>query len=169
MRERHPFVDALYGLSQRGDRAALAELRKSFIRPMAALPWVAPFLARDAPPWDEAAFVLVAGLYAINPRAGNRTLAERLRTLSDTSDSVALRFRALLDADPQELGNHLRHAVSLVGSKELSVDYDDLLRAVRAWGREDKRAQRAWARDFWGAARPADDNDSDRDHEVNPS
>ncbi len=158
MKDIHPFVRSLYRLEEEGDRAALAELRRSFLRPMAALPWVVPYLPRDAPPWDEEAFALVAGLFALNPRPGARTLASCLRALSDTSDSVALRFRALLDSDRAELGHHLRHAVTLVGSQEHAVDYDDLLRAVRAWGRDDKRAQRAWARDFWASA-PDDDKE----------
>jgi CRISPR system Cascade subunit CasB len=62
---------------------------------------------------------------------------------------VQLRFRALLDADPEDLPNHLRHAVTLVRSRDLAIDYDELLQAVRWWGSENKNRQRRWAREFW--------------------
>ena len=154
MKETHPFVQRLYDLAARKDRAALAELRRSFANPLAALPYVVPFLAKDATRRDEAALSLVAGLFALHPEHGSTSLAKALSLLAKDSDSVALRFRALLDADAEDLPTHLRHAVSLVKSRDLAIDYDDLLAAVRWWGSENKNRQRAWARDFWGATEP---------------
>jgi len=152
MKEVHPLVQFLYGLADRDDRAALAELRRSFAKPTAALPYVVPYLRRDASLWEEHALTLVAGLFALHPSQGRQSLATALHKLANESDSVALRFRALLDADAEDLDVHLRHAVSLVRSKDEAIDFDDLARAVLSWRRDDKRAQRAWARDFWGRA-----------------
>ena len=158
MRENHPFVEHLYRLAAREDRAALAELRRSFTAPLAAMPHVVPFLARDASERDERALALVGGLFALHPAHAERSLAEALRVLAMTSDSVALRFRALLDAEAEDLGVHLRHAIALARSHDLAIDYDDLLSTVRFWGDPEKRRQRAWARTFWATRH--DDSDA---------
>lgn len=150
MRETHPFVQRLYDLAAREDRATLAELRRSFANPIAALPYVVPFLRRDASRREEDALVLVAGLFALHPARGNLTLARAMRICAEKSDSVSLRFQALLDSDAEDLATHLRHAVTLVRSKDLAIDYDDLLHTVRWWGSEDRNRQRRWAREFWG-------------------
>jgi CRISPR system Cascade subunit CasB len=150
VKECHPFVQHLYDLAAREDRAALAELRRGFSNPLAALPYVVPFLRKDASRREEEALSLVASLFALYPTPGHMSLAKALALCAKESDSIELRFRALLDSDPEDLPTHLRHAVSLVRSKDLAVDYDDLLRAIRWWNREDKDRQRAWARDYWG-------------------
>jgi CRISPR system Cascade subunit CasB len=152
MKEMHPFVQRLYDLAAREDRAALAELRRSFANPLAALPYVVPFLRRDASRREEDAFVLVAGLFAIHPMRGNLSLARAMRICAERSDSVSLRFLALLDSDAEDLATHLRHGVTLVRSMELALDYDDLLQTVRWWSSEDRSRQRRWAREFWGTA-----------------
>lgn len=151
MNDVHPFVQRLYDLAAHEDRAALAELRRSFGNPLAALPYVVPFLRQNATRREEDAFVLLAGLFALHPLRGTQTLGRAMKVCAEESDSVQLRFRALLDSDSEDLPTHLRHAVSLVRSKDLTIDYDDLLKAVRRWDSEDKNRQRRWARDFWGA------------------
>lgn len=151
MTELHPFVRRLYRLAEDEDRAALAELRRGFLNPLAPLPYVVPYLRRDATRWEEEALSLVGGLFAIHRKPGRLSLASALAIVARESESVALRFRALLDSAPEDLGVHLRHAVSLVASRDLGVDYDDLLKTVRGWPHEDRWAQRAWARDFWDA------------------
>jgi CRISPR type I-E-associated protein CasB/Cse2 len=149
VKEDHPFVRSLYELARRGDRAALAALRRGLTQPLAAMPYVVPYLSKEASERDERALVLVGGLFALHPAAGERTLAGALRALAEQSDSVALRFRALLDCDAEDLAVHLRHAVALARSQDLPIDWNDLYRAARSWGDPKKRAQRAWARDFW--------------------
>jgi CRISPR type I-E-associated protein CasB/Cse2 len=158
--KEHPFIRSLYALAQRKDRAALAELRRSVTSPLSAMPYVVPFLAKDASDRDERAFALVGALFALHPEPGSSTLADALRRLAEKSESVALRFRALLDAEPEDLPVHLRHAVALARSQEIPLDYDDLLRAVRFWGDPDKPRQRAWARDFF-APRHEDSDEKD--------
>jgi CRISPR system Cascade subunit CasB len=162
--EPHPFIRRLHELAHEEDRAALAALRRGFTHPLAAMPYVAPYLRRDAPRREEDALVLVGALFGLHPTRAGVSLATALRRLSDSSDSVALRFRALLDADAEDVPTHLRHAISLVRAHDIPIDYDDLLRAVLAWSRDDRRAQRAWARHFWGAA--ADDAPADAETET---
>lgn len=153
MRKAHPFVQRLYELAARKDRAALAELRRSLANPLAALPYVVPFLRREATRGEEDMLVIVAGLFSLHPVGGSLSLARAMRICAEASNSVSIRFQALLDSDADDLPTHLRHAVTLVRTKYLTIDYDDLLRTVRSWSGEDKPRQRRWAREFWGATR----------------
>ncbi len=159
----HAFIESLYARAQRRDRAALANLRRGLGDPLAALPYVVPFLAADAPRSEEDALVAVAGLFALHPQPGPMTLAQALRLLRPDSDSIEQRFRALIDSDPEDLPTHLRHAVGLARSRDLGLDYEDLLWTILAWGREDQRRQRAWARDFWGRREPVDAHENEEE------
>jgi CRISPR type I-E-associated protein CasB/Cse2 len=80
------------------------------------------------------------------------SLPASLRILAKTSDSVELRFRALLSASRPDLGEHLRHAVTLVASHGLAIDWRDLHAAVQYWDHSSDRTRRQWARDFWSYA-----------------
>jgi CRISPR system Cascade subunit CasB len=148
-----PLVDRLEELAARQDRAALARLRASLQqdRKFEGLAIVLPFVARHkaSPDQSEDDALLVAGLFALYPESGHTKLPTALRLLSQTSDSVELRFRALLAADRVDLGPHLRHAVGLVASQASALDWRDLHRTVRFWDHPSNSSRRAWARAFW--------------------
>ena len=59
----------------------------------------------------------------------------------------------LLSAHPDDLGDYLRQAVSLLKSKDVPVNWQRLLKDVLAWKRRDERprlkVQKRWARNFW--------------------
>jgi CRISPR system Cascade subunit CasB len=148
-----PLVDRLEQLASRQDRAVLARLRASLQedRKLEGLAIVLPFVSRRAVSPDSAEddALLVAGLFALHPESGQTKLPTALRLLSRTSDSVELRFRALLAADKVDLGSHLRYAVSLVASHGFALDWRDLHRTVRFWDHPSNRSRRRWARAFW--------------------
>lgn len=153
-------VDHLEALAVREDRATLALLRASLGdgRTLDALGVVLPFVTSD-PRWrtraeDDA--MLLAGLFALHPESGGRSLPTALAEIARTSESVELRFRALLGANRADLPTHLRHAVALAASHKHPVDWRDLHRAIRCWEHEDDIARRQWARDFWNAAESAE-------------
>ena len=102
----HPFIDYLYDLAKRNDRAALAELRRGFLSPIAPLRYVVPFLKPDASRREESALCLVGQLFGLHPTPGGLRLAQALRLLATKSESVELRFRALLDCDAEDLDTH---------------------------------------------------------------
>lgn len=159
-----------------GARATLAILRRAVgQRPgesADAARFVWAFLPRDAPQWqvdeDEAAFHLIAGLFALHPHpwleadtaAGARNLGASFACLRAAveqrrgGESVERRFVALLNSHEDDLPKHLRQAVSLLRSDEIPVDWLRLLRDIRRWDREDRWVQRRWAQAFWGAAAP---------------
>jgi CRISPR system Cascade subunit CasB len=153
---KHELIVMLERLHAADDRAAFAALRRG-LNPGAeatVYPYVAPFFPRDPSPRVERAYVLVAGLFALHPSSGGVTIGHALRRIRDAagSGSIEQRFVALLDAPAEDLGEHLRHAVMLARSKEIPLDWNDLLRAVLAWDYDDRRPQRRWAHDFWNNA-----------------
>ena len=65
-------------------------------------------------------------------------------------ESVDRRFTVLLGANREDLPQHLRHAVSLLKSKDVPVDWARLLDDLKWWDDDDRRVQRRWAKAFWG-------------------
>ncbi len=151
-------VDHLETIAARQDRATLARLRRS-LHPEHALdglPVVLPYVPHEGPAEDDA--LLLAGLFALHPESGPISLATALGVAARTSDSVELRFRALLSAGRPDLPTHLRHAVMLVATEGLSLDWRDLHTAIRFWDHPADRARRRWARDFWTPSDPDEPN-----------
>lgn len=155
------FVKYLEDLERTEDRAALAALRRSLGKSpgeaVEAHRYVLPFNPQFR---EEPAYYLVAGLYALHPanwRKGEDDQQQtnfgasfaRLKSKID-SDSTEKRFVALLDCHEDDLGEHLRHAVSLLRSKEVPVDWGRLLKDLINWNHPDRFVQRSWARAFWG-------------------
>lgn len=152
--ERHdPLVDHLEDLAARQDRSAFARLRASLnpSRALEGLAVILPFVSRETRfvKRSEDDALLLASLFALHPEAGHTPLPKALRALAQTSDSVELRFRAMLDVDKEDLAPHLRHAVSLVAGHGIALDWRNLHAAIRFWDHPSNRTRRRWARAFW--------------------
>lgn len=156
MTETHPFITYLEGL--REDRGALAALRRGLGQPPGEAremyPYVVRWLPAEASAQREAAYYLVAALFAYHPDpngSGNLGQAFR-RTLDPNGDNTAIerRFTALLTAHPDDLPFYLRQAISFLKSKEVPVDWQRLFADVLAWGHPAGYVQKDWARGFWG-------------------
>jgi CRISPR system Cascade subunit CasB len=156
MDNEQPFITYLEGL--RDDRGALAALRRGLGQPPGTVTsmyrYVVPWLGDDAPAWREAAYYTVAALYASHPApGGSGTMGAhfaqaRGREGGDTA--IERRFTALLAAHPDDLDTYLRQAVSYLRSKEVPVNWHQLLSDVVAWGHPERYVQKRWARAFWG-------------------
>jgi CRISPR type I-E-associated protein CasB/Cse2 len=119
-------------------------------------------LPTNVAPWRERDRWLVAGLFALHPRAlaapaeghYGPNLADSLRKLahmeSVSPERVERRLLALLNAEREDLDDHLRHAIAQLRAHEIGVDYVQLLRDLHGWGAEQRWVQRRWARAFWG-------------------
>jgi CRISPR system Cascade subunit CasB len=161
----HAFAEYLYSLSEREDRGALAALRRSLQDPSgmapSACPYVVPFLPKEP--------FLVAALFAIDGRhAGGVSIGDAYRRIQAASGgdgrdspSIRTRFVALLDAHPEDVGEHLRHAASLARAKDVALDWEQLLRDLLRLRHPDRWIQRAWAQDFWGRTSTLEDDSSD--------
>lgn len=153
---RDPFVLHLEELRQRGDRGALAALRRGLGRPPGTVPDMYPHVlpwARDR--WREDACYLVGSLFALHSEGreeGNMGTAFAIMRSRDTkaSESLERRFIALLNSHRDELATHLRSAVSLLKAKDVPVNWHRLLRDILYWDHESHFIQQNWAREFWG-------------------
>lgn len=156
------FLRHLTNLAQ-SNRGALAALRRSLsFEPgnyPAAFPYVERFVGQERHARDpfRKALYLVAGLFARHPvQRPGQSLAAALGKLRVQRDSASIekRFVALLAADPENLPDHLRQAVSLLAAEDIPMDYAKLLNDLGCWldlyahERLDDIRQR-WARDFY--------------------
>ena len=157
------FVARLRALADDEDRGALAALRKSLQDPngmaAAASSYVVPFLPAAENIARDRSYFLVGALFALHWDAGGEgvSLGHAFRAINDgqegagkaDNESLRGRFVALLDADAEDLHDHLRHAVSLARAKQKPLDWLRLLRDVLGWDNPSRYIQRRLARDFW--------------------
>lgn len=160
----HParFLASLKKLADEEERGALAALRRGLGKdPGAApemFPYVVPWVPADARGWREHAYYLVAALFATHPAdwigdgTTNHNLGASWAWLAREAggDGPERRFIALLAADREDLPAHLRHAVSLLRTHDIPIDWTQLLRDLLAWDHESRYVQQSWARAFWG-------------------
>lgn len=151
------------GSRESGSRAALAALRRGLGKQVGEAPEMYPYVVPALPDVDEQqerTFYLVAALFGLHPRdvptddGRGVNLGASLSRLAGESESggVERRFVALLNASRPDLPEHLRHAVSLLKSKDRPLDWVQLLRDVRDWEHPERPVQRAWARSYWAGA-----------------
>ncbi|MBA3257241.1 MAG: type I-E CRISPR-associated protein Cse2/CasB [Pyrinomonadaceae bacterium] len=182
LRPEERFVAYLQRLVDEEDRAPLASLRRGLGKAPGeaaeVMRYVLPRMPQNASRWDEDAYFLVATLFALHqinwPSSKDSTQATNLGASfarlgrEVESESIEKRFVALLNCHQDDLPTHLRHAVSLLKSKEIPIDWARLLRDVRGWNHADRYVQRNWARAFWANSAAAEQPSSDQSNqEVN--
>ncbi|WP_025745509.1 type I-E CRISPR-associated protein Cse2/CasB [Kallotenue papyrolyticum] len=178
------FIGYLQDLVAQKNRAALAALRRGLGRPPGhapeMYPYVMPFLAESTRPREEAAYFLTATLFALwhqgrqdQPPARHlsdlgaslaalRALQAHERGQSpEAGDSLERRFVALLSSEWNDLPYQLRQLVSLLRTREVPIDWQQLLRDLQDWDHPNRRVQRCWARSFWRAAASGEPEQSD--------
>jgi CRISPR type I-E-associated protein CasB/Cse2 len=171
------FVASLEGYHRRGDRAALAALRRGFGKePWEApemYPFVVPYLISELPARREQAFFVTASAFAQHPSvgvsqeppAGRRNLGGALRETfihtPEDAPATERRFVALLKADREDLTEHLWRVVTFLRSKEMDVDWRQFVHdlARPSWS----QVRREWASSFWTSI--GEEHDSARERE----
>jgi CRISPR system Cascade subunit CasB len=142
------------------DRRALAALRRSLatwpVVPPEAVRVVAPFLPAHATGWRENVYYLIGGLFALHPclssqEAYGPSLGKALRQADSGESGLGpeRRLLALLGCKSEDLPNHLRHAVSYLRARDVSIDYRQLMWDLSRWDTVEGSVQRRWGRDFW--------------------
>jgi len=151
------FVEQLERLRDSEDRAALARLRRGLGKRLGTpqmYPYVIPWIGKEQHQIERA--MLVASLFALHPDSAPRgqSMGTVFRQMQDGSNQSSLerRFAGLLAASIEDIGGHLRHAVSLAKSKDVRVDYDTLFKDLGYWNHPDRFVQLRWAREFWTQA-----------------
>lgn len=167
-REEGGLLAYLEELVRRGDRGALAALRRGLGREPGTAPemhrHVARFIGEKTSWWRQDCLYILAALFA-EWYQGRETVAAGAprdvgvsfrRLVTETnSDSIEKRFEALLACHADDLHVHLRHAVSLLRSKDVPVDWRQLLRDITWWDSPRRWTQRRWAQSFWGGREAA--------------
>lgn len=157
--EEFALVKHLEGLRDNKDRAALAKLRRGLGKKMGIpemYPYVVPFLPANEGQYEN--YFLIASLFAFHPEPAERgvTMGAVFRRIAEglESESLEKRFIHLMSADSEDVGESLRHAISLARSKKVAVDYHQLLFDLNFWAHSDRFIQLRWAKDFWGRELP---------------
>lgn len=70
----------------------------------------------------------------------------------EAGDSLERRFVALLSSEWNDLPYQLRQLVNLLRTREVPIDWEQLLRDLQRWDDPNRQVQRHWARSFWRAA-----------------
>lgn len=167
------FVTFLQGLEESNDRGALAVLRRGLGRPPGEEPEMHKYVVRwadgEQSRWVENTYYLIASLFAYHPVQLNTgdvaqsNLGASFARLSEADgmspEGVERRFTSLLNVPGEDLHLHLRHAVSLLKSKGVPVDWVRLLNDLWWWDDEDRWVQRRWARAFWRSWPQAGENE----------
>jgi CRISPR system Cascade subunit CasB len=154
---------------QRGDRAALAALRRGLGKEPGEAPEMFPVLLPILPEaplsqHDERVVYLVASLFALYPDAPRwpeaaserhqRNFGASLRQLADQteSDGPERRLTALFNSDLSDLPHHLRGIIALLrsASTPVPVDWVQFTNDLRRWNNPSRPVQRRWATAFWG-------------------
>lgn len=147
-------------------RGVLADLRRGARTAPMVPPRVFKHVA-DYFPQDESrhsyrhkvdAMLITACLFATHPSPSENkgeNMGDTLRLVrgKKDSDSIEKRFLAMLAAGPDELPNHLRHAVSLAKAADVKINWGQLLCDLEnLLGTSDYHRRRTvehWARRFW--------------------
>ena len=152
------FIGQLEKLVEQEDRAALARLRHSLaFEPgeyVHAFPLVERFTIGLGGERRKLYF-LVAGLFATHPESnsGIENFGRTLRLLyeaQDQSPSIEKRFLALLEADDDQLPEHLRHLTNLLKGKGFAVNWQMLLQDLIKRQYDQDQTKKRWAQGFYG-------------------
>lgn len=148
------FIGYLMSLAKEGheDRGALADLRSGLGRASGEMArvhkHVVPFLPEKS--YDDRWYYLLATLFGLySKHRSSYSLGRAFRPLREKSDSMEARFVALLNAHPDDMDDHLRHAVSLLKANEQPLDWYRLFDDLLQWDHPEGHVQLRWARDFY--------------------
>ena len=162
-KDEHYLIRYLKSLADKDDRAALAALRRGLGKAPGTEPemyrYIVPLLPENAYQNQERAFYLIASLFASHPASISKgNLGNHLAQARGENNAAALerRFTALLSAHPDDLPDYLRQTISLLKSKDVPVNWDQLLQDLLWWN--DKTRKR-WATAFWGYRTSSDDEE----------
>ena len=85
-------------------------------------------------------------------------LQKEVRKKSPESKGTARRFRTLLDMSLEDIQTHLSDAVRQMKTREVAIDYPQLLSDLCQWEHPDQYIQDSWARSFWQVLPDSDAN-----------
>lgn len=169
------FIDRLQKMADGQERGALASLRRGLGQPPGTVAdmyrYVEPFLGEQGSGarFKESAFYLVAALFALHSKSTDEgNMGDHMaRTRTDSgADALERRFTALLAAHPDDLPEYLRQSISFLKSKDVPVNWNQLLWDLQNWEKRDDpkySVQKKWARSFWGGRQSVESTNNSND------
>lgn len=149
--ELRPFVERLERLEP-GERA---RLRRNAGRTLAESRQALGLFYRLAPPdlarYDQETFFLLATLYPLadSGETGNLGAALARARSADSGASLDRRVETLLDSERSQLPFRLRQVIHLLSSRDIKVDWAQLLADLLEWGHPGRHTQERWARAYF--------------------
>jgi len=146
------FVVHLESLRAQENRGALAALRRGLGSPPGVVPTMYPHIL----PWvpqnrqAEGTCYIVGSLFALHPEPGGKgNIGTAFAMVKEPSESLGKRFVALLNCHRDDLPTHLRQSVGLLKSRDIPINWRQLLKDILYWDHESRFVQQQWAREFW--------------------
>jgi CRISPR type I-E-associated protein CasB/Cse2 len=167
-----------YVREHKDNRGLMAELRHSLRPTLEDRTWrVLGAFALLQGTWEEKAQILVAKLYALHPKEseekGTGNFGKTCRALCGEGENpsdleappgpMGRRVQRLLAAEREDLEPMLVRLVAYAKSKEIPVDYTQLEKDLRYWGKETRLR---WAEAFWAPAPDDEDEATKAEEEV---
>lgn len=146
-----PFLQHLFNLTE--NKGAMAALKRGVAFSPGAyppqFPHVLPFVPSGKS--DKVFFITASlfGLHPVNTGTGNLGLSLHQLKLKKKSESLDIRFNALLQCRFEDLPNHLRNLFSLLSSEDIPVNFVQLHKDLFHWDHEDRFVQLKWAKTYW--------------------
>ncbi len=162
------FIGYLLSLAKEGkeDRGALADLRSGLGKEPGGMTRVHKHVVRYLPEkrYNDRWYYLSATLFGeFQQHRKGRSFGEAFRPLKKKSDSMEARFIALLNAHPDDLSDHLRHAIRLLKANQQPLDWFRLFEDLLQWDHPESFVQLRWARDFYKSNAGKDASVADMD------
>jgi len=154
--KQHPFIS--YMEENAENRAMLAALRRGLgaapgdPETAGMFPYIVPWINEW---YEEADIYMSASLFALHPdsaKSGNMGDHMRRLTVDERrKESTERRFVQLLRMRRETLEPRLRQQISILKSKDIPVNWHQLIADLRYWDHPDHFVQRRWAGVFWRA------------------
>lgn len=162
------FIGYLLSLAKecKEDRGALADLRSGLGKEPGKMARVHKHVVCYLPEknYNDHCYYLIAALFGEFPQhRKGRYFGKAFRPLKKESDSMESRFIALLNAHPDDLSDHLRHAIRLLKANEQPLDWFQLFEDLLQWDHPEGYVQLRWARDFYKSSTGKDASVVDMD------
>lgn len=148
------FIGYMLNLAKEGqeERGALAELRSGLGKEPGEMArvhkHVVPYLPDKR--YNDRWYYVIATLFGSYPKHhGGRSVGAAFLPLRKKSESIEARFVAMLNTHPDDLDDHLRHAVSLLKANDQPLDWFRLFEDLLQWDHPEGHVQLKWARDFY--------------------
>jgi len=147
----HPLISYLQSRAE--DRAMLAALRRGLGKAPGEVPVMFPYVVPFIGQYNEANLYRVASLFGLHPQStdkGNMGAHLYQYALAVGDDAATTRrFTQLLRLNLDSFDSPLRQHVAMLKSKDIPINWHQLLFDLNYWDHPERFVQRNWAAQYW--------------------